>query len=73
MVPVKEIQGLTGYIRGGVSPLGVKKPYPLYLHSTVMACDPVSISAGKRGLQIFIKGKDLQKVSQGILGEITKS
>lgn len=72
LVSVKEIQGLTGYIRGGVSPLGVKKSYPLFLDSTIRECDPVSISAGKRGLQIFLNGQDLVKVSQGILGEISK-
>lgn len=72
MVSVKEIQGLTGYIRGGVSPLGVKKYYPLYLDETVVLYDPVSISAGKRGLQIFIKGADLVEVTQGKLGNLSK-
>jgi len=72
MVPVKDIQGLTGYIRGGVSPLGVKKTYPLYLHESILELDPVSISAGKRGVQIFLKGSDLVHVTKGTIGKITK-
>ncbi|WP_028550899.1 Cys-tRNA(Pro) deacylase [Paenibacillus sp. UNC451MF] len=72
MVPVKEIMTLTGYIRGGVSPLGVKKKYPLYMDSSVIERDPVSISAGRRGLQIFVKGTDLANACEGILSEITQ-
>ncbi|WEG11485.1 Cys-tRNA(Pro) deacylase [Pullulanibacillus sp. KACC 23026] len=72
MVAVKEIQGLTGYIRGGVSPLGVKKAYPLYLDQSIEPLDPISISAGKRGQQIFLKGVDLIKVTQGTTGSFTK-
>ncbi|WP_068777297.1 Cys-tRNA(Pro) deacylase [Paenibacillus sp. FJAT-26967] len=71
MVPVKEIQALTGYIRGGVSPLGAKKKYPLYLDKQVLQVDPVSISAGRRGLQIFVKGTDLAAASEAILADIT--
>lgn len=71
MVPVKEIQTLTGYIRGGVSPLGMKKKYPFYLDITITGVNPVSISAGKRGLQIFLKGKDLVTASEALLVDIT--
>lgn len=71
MVPVKEIQSHTGYIRGGVSPLGMKKKYPLYLDHTVTGLNPVSISAGRRGLQIFIKGTDLAAAAEAILADIT--
>ncbi|WP_040948298.1 Cys-tRNA(Pro) deacylase [Gorillibacterium massiliense] len=70
MVAVKEIQSLTGYIRGGVSPLGMKKKYPLYLHSSVKSMDPVSISGGRRGLQIFLHGEDLAAASEGYLADI---
>ncbi|WP_416826428.1 Cys-tRNA(Pro) deacylase [Ectobacillus polymachus] len=72
MVHVKEIQALTGYIRGGVSPLGVKKNYPLYLDKTSENLNPISISAGKRGLQIFISGADLMKVTNAIPCSITE-
>ena len=51
MVPVKELQALTGYIRGGVSPLGGKKKYPLYIDESIRDLDPVSISAGKRAFK----------------------
>ncbi|MFE5321230.1 Cys-tRNA(Pro) deacylase [Paenibacillus sp. NPDC056579] len=71
MVPVKDIVTLTGYIRGGVSPLGCKKKYPLYIERAVLPIDTVSISAGKRGLQIFLKGKDLVSACEGIVSDIT--
>ncbi|ACT04136.1 Cys-tRNA(Pro) deacylase [Paenibacillus sp. JDR-2] len=70
MVAVKEIQALTGYIRGGVSPLGMKKSYPFYLHETVTGMELISISAGKRGLQIFLSGADLAIASEGKLVDI---
>ncbi|NOU98068.1 Cys-tRNA(Pro) deacylase [Paenibacillus sp. LMG 31456] len=71
MVPVKEIQALTGYIRGGVSPLGVKKKYPLYMDLSVSEVNPVSISSGRRGLQIFLDGKALAAVSEAVLTDLT--
>lgn len=63
MVPVKEIQALTGYIRGGVSPLGSKKVYPLYVDESALALDSVSVSAGVRGTQMLLKGADLAKAT----------
>lgn len=71
MVPLKEIQGLTGYIRGGVSPLGVKKAYPLYIDESAASLNPISISAGKRGLQIFINGADFINISSATVGTIS--
>ena len=59
MVHVKEIQQLTGYIRGGVSPIGTKKHYPIFLDESGMRFSFISISAGARGSQIFISPKDL--------------
>ena len=59
MVHVKEIQQLTGYIRGGVSPIGTKKRYPIFLDESGMRFPFISISAGARGSQIFISPKDL--------------
>ncbi len=70
LIPVKEIQQLTGYIRGGVSPLGVKKRYPLYLDDSALNYNKISISAGKRGLQILIAPKDLQTATQAIVAKI---
>jgi Cys-tRNA(Pro)/Cys-tRNA(Cys) deacylase len=59
MVPMKEIQQLTGYIRGGVSPIGTKKHYPVFLDENAMKFAFISISAGARGSQIFVSPRDL--------------
>jgi Cys-tRNA(Pro)/Cys-tRNA(Cys) deacylase len=61
MVHVGEIQPLTGYIRGGVSPIGTKKPYPIFLDESAMRFALISISAGARGSQIFISPGDFMK------------
>lgn len=72
MVPVKEIQALTGYIRGGVSPLGMKKEYPFYLDETAEIIDVVSVSAGQRGLQMLLSGPDLIRVTGAKLAALCK-
>lgn len=59
MVPMKEILELTGYIRGGCSPLGMKKKYPTYIDESCILYDSIFISAGVRGLQIKISPADL--------------
>jgi Cys-tRNA(Pro)/Cys-tRNA(Cys) deacylase len=61
MVHVGEIQTLTGYIRGGVSPIGARKQYPIFLDESAMRFPLISISAGVRGSQIFISPRDLMK------------
>jgi Cys-tRNA(Pro)/Cys-tRNA(Cys) deacylase len=63
LVAVKEVLGLTGYIRGGVSPVGVKKPYPLYLEETAQIWDVISVSAGVRGCQMVLAPADLVRVT----------
>ncbi|MBS1859372.1 MAG: Cys-tRNA(Pro) deacylase [Acidobacteria bacterium] len=65
LVPVKEVLGLTGYIRGGVSPVGARKPYPFYLDETADLWDAVSVSAGVRGCQMLLTPDDLLRVTQG--------
>ncbi len=72
LVPVKEIQDLTGYIRGGVSPLGMKKAYPFYLDETAEIIDVISVSGGRRGLQILLSGPDLIRATGARLGALTK-
>jgi len=62
LVPVKEVLGLTGYIRGGVSPIGTRKPYPLYLDETADLWDVISVSAGLRGTQMLLAPIDLARV-----------
>ena len=54
MVAVKELLGLTGYIRGGCSPVGMKKSYPTYIEETCQLYDEIAISAGERGHQMFL-------------------
>ena len=61
MVHVGEIQSLTGYIRGGVSPIGTKKQYPIFMDESAMKFPVISISAGARGSQIFISPGNLTK------------
>jgi Cys-tRNA(Pro)/Cys-tRNA(Cys) deacylase len=63
LVAVKEVLGLTGYIRGGVSPVGTRKPYPLYLDETAILFDVISVSAGIRGCQMLLAPDDLKRVT----------
>jgi Cys-tRNA(Pro)/Cys-tRNA(Cys) deacylase len=72
LVPVKEIQALTGYIRGGVSPLGAKKKYPLWLDETALMHELISVSAGQRGLQMLLAPQDLQRAAQATLADLAK-
>jgi Cys-tRNA(Pro)/Cys-tRNA(Cys) deacylase len=58
LAPVKELQALTGYIRGGVTALAGKKDYPVYVDETIELFDIISISAGMRGLQILLAPSD---------------
>ena len=59
MTHVKELQGLTGYLRGGCSPIGMKKQYQTYIDETAMLFDEIAVSAGLRGQQIILKPIDL--------------
>jgi Cys-tRNA(Pro)/Cys-tRNA(Cys) deacylase len=73
LVPVKEVLGLTGYVRGGVSPVGTKKAYPLYLDETAILWDVVSVSAGIRGCQMILAPDDLIRVTGAVTCEIAKA
>lgn len=70
-VTLKEVQPLTGYIRGGVTVLGAKKAFPVYIDETLELFDVVSISAGQRGLQVFIDPVDYIKATTGKLVAIS--
>ena len=59
MIPMKELLPLTGYIRGGCSPIGMKKPFPTFFHSSALDFDVIYVSAGVRGLQLKINPQDL--------------
>ena len=72
MVRMKELLPLTGYIRGGCSPLGMKKNYPVYVHETCQLFDRIFISAGIRGMQISIQPEDLIRVTGAYVCDITE-
>jgi Cys-tRNA(Pro)/Cys-tRNA(Cys) deacylase len=72
LVPLKEVQPLTGYIRGGVTVLGAKKDYPVYADETIELWDVVSISAGVRGTQILIASADYLRVTNASVGAIAR-
>ncbi len=59
MVPVRDLLPLTGYVRGGCSPIGMKKHYPTYIDETCILFDRIAVSAGRRGLQLLIAPEDL--------------
>ena len=69
-VALKEVQPLTGYVRGGVTALGGKKDYPVFVDETVELFDIISISAGIRGTQIFLKPADYLRAVKATLGPI---
>jgi len=65
MIKVKEIQTLTGYIRGGCSPIGMKKQYPAFIDESAQLFESISISAGLRGIQVIISPNDLCRLIDG--------
>ena len=69
-VPLKEVQPLTGYIRGGVTALACKKPYPVFADEWIEMFDVISISAGQRGLQVLLSPQDYLLAVEGMVGAI---
>lgn len=72
MIHLKELQPLTGYIRGGCSPLGAKKAYPVYIDSKAMEQENISISAGVRGEQLILAPNDLVKAANATVADIVR-
>ena len=70
MIHVKELLPLTGYIRGGCSPIGMKKPLLTWFHQTVTDYDTVYCSAGQRGLQFRLDPQDLVRAAHGTLADL---
>lgn len=68
MVPLKEVQPLTGYIRGGVTVFGAKKPYPVFLDETAILFEQISVSAGHRGLQLILSPEDYLRAAKTLEG-----
>ena len=71
MTHVKELLGLTGYIRGGCSPVGMKKKYPTWFDETAMLYDEIAVSAGVRGAQIIVNPDALRDYVEAAYGDVT--
>ncbi len=72
MLPMKELLPTTGYIRGGCSPIGMKKPFPTFFDETALDFDVIYVSAGMRGLQIKINPRDLINFVKASTADLTK-
>lgn len=70
MILMKDLLGVTGYIRGGCSPIGMKKRFPTYIHSSATDFNVIYISAGVRGLQIEISPSDLISFTGAVLADV---
>jgi Cys-tRNA(Pro)/Cys-tRNA(Cys) deacylase len=72
LVPVKELQTLTGYIRGGVTALAGKREFPVFVDETIKLFDVVSVSAGIRGVQILLAPADYLRVTHGTIADLAE-
>ena len=72
LVPVSQLQSLTGYIRGGVTALAAKKAFPVYLDASATEHPIISVSAGVRGTQIILAPQDYQRAVSATLGTIAR-
>jgi Cys-tRNA(Pro)/Cys-tRNA(Cys) deacylase len=66
MAPLKDVQPLTGYIRGGVTVFGAKKPYPVFVDETAILFDKISVSAGTRGTQLILSPDDYLRAAEAL-------
>ena len=72
MVSLKDVEPLTGYIRGGVTVFGAKKDFPAYVDETIELFDLISVSAGTRGTQLVLSPEDYLRASKATLADLTK-
>ncbi|MBB6445501.1 Cys-tRNA(Pro) deacylase [Bacillus benzoevorans] len=72
MIAVKDIQKHTGYIRGGCSPVGMKKLYPTFIHNSAEELDKMIVSGGKIGMQMEVSPGDLQEVTNAVITDVIK-
>ncbi|HEX4006906.1 MAG TPA: Cys-tRNA(Pro) deacylase [Acidobacteriaceae bacterium] len=73
MVAVKDVQPLTGYVRGGVTVFGAKKDFPVYVDETIELFDVVSVSAGTRGVQVVLQPEDYVRAAKATVADLTKA
>lgn len=71
MIALKELLPLTGYVRGGCSPLGAKKNYPVYIDSRAVTLEKISVSAGQRGMQLILSPNDLIRAVSATVANLT--
>ena len=71
MLPMKELLPLTGYIRGGCSPIGMKKLFPTYIHKSAAELPSIGVSAGQRGQQVILNAHDLASYIRAEFADIT--
>jgi Cys-tRNA(Pro)/Cys-tRNA(Cys) deacylase len=72
LVLVKELLGLTGYIRGGITVLGAKKAFPVLADETIQLWDAISVSAGVRGTQMILRPEDYLRVTNAVMADIAR-
>lgn len=72
LIPMKDLLGLTGYIRGGCSPIGMKKPYPIFLDETAELYEEIAVSAGVRGQQMILPPQGLISYSKITVCDLTE-
>jgi len=70
-LPLRELEPLTGYVRGGCSPVGTRKPLPVFIDETAALWDTISVSAGARGLQMVLAPDDLARASGASFADLT--
>ncbi len=73
LAALKEVEPLTGYIRGGVTVLAAKKPFPAFVEETLQLFDTISVSAGQRGLQVLLTPGDYLRATAATLADLTKT
>lgn len=73
MAPLKDVQPLTGYVRGGVTLLGAKKAYPAFVDEMIEVYDVVSVSAGQRGTQLILSPADYLRATGAMIADLTRA
>lgn len=72
MLPLKDLLATTGYVRGGCSPIGMKKQFPTFIDESAKELEYMIVSAGKIGMQIKLAPKDLERITGGMFAPVTK-
>ncbi|MDE6428323.1 MAG: Cys-tRNA(Pro) deacylase, partial [Muribaculaceae bacterium] len=73
LIPMKDLLPLTGYIRGGCTAIGMKKPFPVYIHQSALDFDSIYVSAGQRGLQLRLAPADLISYVNATVADLTQT